>query len=85
MCRTYRAMEITPIVRITNPDPFEATCMIDGGFLFIFYFWLFLFFFSEKKTGACGIIAPYVETVEQVKQLRGAVKLRPLKVKKTNT
>lgn len=29
--------------------------------------------------GACGIIAPYVETVEQVKALRGAVKLRPLK------
>jgi len=33
-------------------------------------------------TGASGIIAPYVETVEQVKQLRGAVKLRPLKGKK---
>jgi len=29
--------------------------------------------------GANGIIAPYVETVEQVKALSGAVKLRPIK------
>ncbi|MBA3439349.1 MAG: aldolase [Pyrinomonadaceae bacterium] len=29
--------------------------------------------------GASGVIAPYIETVEQVKALRGAVKLRPLK------
>ena len=29
--------------------------------------------------GACGIIAPYVETAEQVRQLAGAVKHRPLK------
>jgi len=29
--------------------------------------------------GACGIIAPYVETVEQVKKLVGAVKLKPIK------
>lgn len=29
--------------------------------------------------GASGVIAPYVETVEQVQALRGAVKLRPLK------
>lgn len=29
--------------------------------------------------GAVGLIAPYVETVEQVKALRGAVKLRPIK------
>jgi 2-keto-3-deoxy-L-rhamnonate aldolase RhmA len=29
--------------------------------------------------GAAGVIAPYVETVEQVQQLRGAVKLRPIK------
>lgn len=29
--------------------------------------------------GAAGIVAPYVETVEQVKALRGAVKLRPIK------
>ncbi len=32
--------------------------------------------------GAAGIVAPYVETVEQVKALRGAVKLRPLKGQK---
>jgi 2-keto-3-deoxy-L-rhamnonate aldolase RhmA len=32
--------------------------------------------------GAAGIIAPYVETVEQVQALRGAVKLRPLKGRK---
>ncbi|MCK4957947.1 MAG: aldolase [Planctomycetes bacterium] len=32
--------------------------------------------------GAAGIIAPYVETVEQVQALRGAVKLRPLKGQK---
>lgn len=29
--------------------------------------------------GACGIVAPYVETAEQVQALRGAVKFRPLK------
>lgn len=29
--------------------------------------------------GAAGVVAPYVETVEQAKALRGAVKLRPLK------
>jgi 2-keto-3-deoxy-L-rhamnonate aldolase RhmA len=29
--------------------------------------------------GASGVIAPYVETSEQVRQLRGAVKFRPLK------
>ncbi len=29
--------------------------------------------------GAAGIIAPYVESVEQVRALRGAVKFRPLK------
>ncbi len=29
--------------------------------------------------GAGGIIAPYIETVEQVRALRGAVKLRPVK------
>lgn len=32
--------------------------------------------------GACGIIAPYVETAEQVRELVGAVKLRPLKGKR---
>lgn len=29
--------------------------------------------------GAAGVIAPYVETADQVRALRGAVKLRPLK------
>jgi 4-hydroxy-2-oxoheptanedioate aldolase len=29
--------------------------------------------------GAAGVVAPYVETVEQVQALRGAVKLRPIK------
>ncbi len=32
--------------------------------------------------GARGVVAPYVETVEQVQQLRGAVKTRPLKGEK---
>lgn len=32
--------------------------------------------------GAAGVMAPYVETVEQVQALRGAVKLRPLKGKR---
>ncbi len=32
--------------------------------------------------GAAGVIAPYVETVEQVQVLRGAVKLRPIKGQK---
>lgn len=32
--------------------------------------------------GAAGIIAPYVESAEQVKALRGAVKLRPIKGQK---
>lgn len=32
--------------------------------------------------GAAGIVAPYVETVEHVQALRGAVKLRPIKGKR---
>jgi 2-keto-3-deoxy-L-rhamnonate aldolase RhmA len=32
--------------------------------------------------GAAGVIAPYIEQVEQVEQLRGASKLRPLKGKR---
>jgi 2-keto-3-deoxy-L-rhamnonate aldolase RhmA len=32
--------------------------------------------------GAAGIIAPYVESVEQVEMLRGAVKMRPIKGQK---
>ena len=32
--------------------------------------------------GAAGVIAPYVETMEQVQAMRGAVKLRPIKGQK---
>ena len=32
--------------------------------------------------GASGVVAPYVETVEQVQALRGAVKMRPIKGQK---
>ena len=34
--------------------------------------------------GACGIIAPYVETVEEARNLVGALKMRPLRGKKLN-
>ncbi|QXD26199.1 aldolase [Opitutia bacterium ISCC 51] len=34
--------------------------------------------------GACGIVAPYVETADQARDLMGAVKLRPIKGKKLN-
>jgi len=59
MCQEYRALNITPVVRIHTCDPTLATCVIDGG--------------------AIGVVAPYMETVESVQQLRGAVKYRPLK------
>lgn len=59
MCQAYRAMNVAPLVRVTSPDPFQATNLLDGG--------------------AAGIIVPYVETVEQVKMMRGAVKMRPLR------
>ncbi len=32
--------------------------------------------------GACGVVAPYLETVQQIRDLRGAVKYRPLKGQK---
>ncbi len=32
--------------------------------------------------GAAGVVAPYVETVQQVQDLRGAVKMRPIKGQK---
>ena len=32
--------------------------------------------------GACGVLAPYIETVDQVKALAGAVKYKPVKGKK---
>ena len=59
MCQAYRAMNVAPLVRVTSPDPFQATNLLDGG--------------------AVGIVVPYVETVEQVKMMRGAVKMRPLR------
>ncbi len=62
MCRTFDALNIAPIVRIPEPDPYRACMVLDGG--------------------AHGIIAPYVESIEQVMAMRGAVKLRPLKGKR---
>lgn len=62
MCQAYRALNMAPLVRITSPDPYQATNVLDGG--------------------ASGVIVPYVETVEQVKALRGAIKLRPLRGQK---
>ena len=32
--------------------------------------------------GAAGVVAPYIETAEQVQALRGAVKMRPIKGQK---
>ena len=34
--------------------------------------------------GATGLVAPYVETVSQVQELRGAVKMKPIKGKRLN-
>jgi 4-hydroxy-2-oxoheptanedioate aldolase len=59
MCQAYKAKSIAPIVRITKPDPYEAT--------------------KALYTGASAVVAPYVETVDEVEQLRAAVKLRPIK------
>lgn len=59
LCQTYRAMGISPIVRIPSPDPYSAVMV--------------------KDAGAVGVIAPYVETVEQIKEMVGATKYRPLK------
>ena len=59
MCRTYTALGLPPLVRITDPDPDKATVALDDG--------------------AAAIVAPYIETPEQVRALRGATKLRPLK------
>ncbi len=59
MCQAYRTMNVAPIVRVTSPDHFQATNLLDGG--------------------ACGIVVPYVETAEQARMMRGAVKMRPLR------
>jgi len=62
MCQTYAVLGLPPLVRISSPDPYTATMVLDGG--------------------AAGVVAPYVETAEQVQALRGAVKLRPIKGQK---
>jgi 2-keto-3-deoxy-L-rhamnonate aldolase RhmA len=62
MCQAFSALNLAPIVRIPEPDPYRACMALDGG--------------------AEGIIAPYVESVDQVRALRGAVKFRPLKGKR---
>lgn len=61
-CQHLKALGITPIVRISNPDPFLACQALDAG--------------------AKGVVAPYIETVEQIRALTGAVKYRPLKGEK---
>ncbi len=59
MCRTYAALGLPPLVRITDQNPNQATVALDDG--------------------AAGVIAPYVESAETARALRGATKLRPLK------
>ncbi|OIN61237.1 aldolase [Arsenicibacter rosenii] len=59
LSQAFKAMGITPIVRIPEPNPFLACQAIDGG--------------------AVGVVAPYLETVDQVMELVGATKYRPLK------
>lgn len=59
LCQIYKAMGISPVVRIPSPDPYIA-CMV-------------------KDAGAVGVIAPYIESVEQIRDLVGATKYRPLK------
>jgi len=59
MCHAYRAIDLPPIVRVPEPDAYEACKVLDGG--------------------AAGIIFPYTETIEQVRQLVGACRYRPLK------
>jgi 4-hydroxy-2-oxoheptanedioate aldolase len=62
LCQTYNALEISSIVRIPGPDPFEAV--------------------KAKDAGAIGVIAPYVESVDQIREMVGAAKYRPLKGKR---
>lgn len=31
MCQAYRALDVAPLVRVTSPDPFQATSFLDGG------------------------------------------------------
>jgi len=62
MCQTYRSLDLAPMVRIPEPDPYQACMALDAG--------------------AEGVLAPYVESPEQVRILSGAVKFRPLKGKR---
>ena len=62
MCRTYAALGLPPLVRITDPDPHKATVAYDDG--------------------AAAVVAPDIETPEQVRALVDAAKLRPLKGEK---
>lgn len=62
MCQNFRALGITPIIRIPEPNPFLACQVIDGG--------------------ALGVVAPYLESAGQIRELVGAVKFRPLKGEK---
>ncbi len=59
MCQMYKALQLTPIVRIPSPDSYRASQIIDDG--------------------AVGVIAPYLEHTDQIRQLVGATKYRPLK------
>ena len=59
MCRTYGAMGLPPLVRLTSPNPYDATVALDDG--------------------AAGVVAPYLETVEEARPLVAATRLRPLK------
>lgn len=59
LCQQFRALNVTPIVRIPSPNPYQACQVIDGG--------------------ALGVVAPYLESPEQVRELVGATKFRPLK------
>lgn len=59
LCQHFGSMGISPIVRISSPDPTEAAMALDAG--------------------AEGIVVPYIETVEEVRKLAGAVHYRPIK------
>ncbi|MDR1464828.1 MAG: hypothetical protein LBJ11_05970 [Oscillospiraceae bacterium] len=63
MLRCYRAMGLAPIVRISSCVP---QCAPQEAF-------------QAVEHGAEGVVAPYMETPEEVRALIGAVKYRPLK------
>lgn len=64
MCQAFAGHNLAPIVRIPEPNPYQA-CQV-------------------QDAGAAGVVAPYLETVAEVRQLCGAVKLRPLKGARLN-